>query len=220
MAREMHDVLGHALVLVSIKLEAAELLQNINPEEATKEIHATKEMVRQTMADLRASLAELRSTGSDTPNKALASALEEWATTTAKQGNFSVTCHFDTDAAGLPVAAQDVLWRVGQEAMLNVLKHARATTATLRLYYKAGKVQLEISDNGIGIPHLAEGTAKLETAGHYGVRGMRERLEAVGGELSFSTNYDGHGTRLIASIPIEYVEPRTEWQTRTPSQVS
>jgi signal transduction histidine kinase len=212
MAREMHDVLGHALVLVSIKLEAAELLQNINPAQATQEIRATKEMVRQTMADLRGSLAELRSTGSDTPNKPLQSALEEWATNTAKQGDFAITFSFDTDGTNLPVAVQDTLWRIGQEAMLNVLKHARATKATLKLYHKAGKINLEVTDNGIGIPHLSDGTANLETAGHYGVRGMRERLEAVGGDLSFTTNYDGFGTRLIAAIPLEYEENSAQWR--------
>ena len=61
MAREMHDILGHALVLVSVKLEAAQRLQAVDQERANQEFNAVKDLVRQSMCDLRKSLADLRS---------------------------------------------------------------------------------------------------------------------------------------------------------------
>ena len=75
MAREMHDVLGHALVLVAVKIEAAQRLQAVDPVRATAELDATKELVRQSMTDLRVSLADLRSPALEADDQPLTQAL-------------------------------------------------------------------------------------------------------------------------------------------------
>jgi hypothetical protein len=59
----------------------------------------------------------------------------------------------------------------------------------------------------VGIPHLADGTARLEGEGHYGVRGMRERLEALGGRLTVRPNRDGRGTLVLAAVPLPPAQP-------------
>jgi signal transduction histidine kinase len=202
MAREMHDVLGHALVLVAVKIEAAQRLQTVNPERAANELEATKELVRQSMTDLRASLAELRSPALADANRPLAQALQEWAARTAGEGHFAIECNFGPDLEKLPVPVQDVLWRVGREAVLNIVKHARAKNVELNLGRKDNQVLLSVADDGVGIPRLAEGQARLEIEGHYGMRGMRERLETLGGHLTVRPNPSGQGTLVLASIPL------------------
>jgi nitrate/nitrite-specific signal transduction histidine kinase len=59
-----------------------------------------------------------------------------------------------------------------------------------------------VSDDGVGIPHLAQGSARLEVEGHYGIRGMRERLEAFGGSLAITPGREGKGTMVLASVPL------------------
>lgn len=206
MAREMHDVLGHALVLVAVKIEAAQRLQSVNPERAANELEATKELVRQSMTDLRASLAELRSPALADVTKPLALALGEWATHTATEGHFTIECKFEPGLEKLPVPVQDVLWRVGREAVLNIVKHAHAKNVELNLCRKDNQVLLSVADDGVGIPRLAEGQARLESEGHYGMRGMRERLEALNGRLNVQPNPSGKGTLVLAVIPLPSLE--------------
>jgi signal transduction histidine kinase len=202
MAREMHDVLGHSLVLVAVKIEAAQRLQAVNPERAAEELESTKELVRQSMADLRASLADLRNPAFEADDKPLKEALQEWAERIAREGKFKVECDFEPGIETLPPAIQAALWRVGREAILNIVKHARATGAHVSLFRKDGEIYLTVMDDGVGIPHLAEGSARLEVEGHYGIRGMRERLEALGGHLRLTPGRDGKGTLVIATIPL------------------
>ncbi len=202
MAREMHDVLGHALVLVAVKIEAAQRLQAVDPQRAAAELEATKELVRRSMAELRASLADLRSPDFEAGSKPLGLALQEWATHIAEEGKFAIKYDLEPDSGNFPVPVQDALWRVGREAVLNVVKHARARNAELNLFTKDGEVFLTVSDDGVGIPHLADGNARLEVDGHYGVRGMRERVEGLGGHLTIKPGREGQGTMVIASVPL------------------
>ena len=207
MAREMHDGLGHALSLVAVKIEVAQRLQAVDPARAAAELEATKELVRHSMADLRASLADLRNPAFEADGQPLAPALEAWATRTAQEGGIALTCRFEPGAEVLPAPIQDALWRVGREAILNVVKHARARQAELNVFGKDGAIYLSVADDGVGIPHLADGTARLEIAGHYGLRGMRERLEALGGQLTIRPVREGRGTLVLASLPLPPAAP-------------
>ena len=209
MAREMHDVLGHALVLVAVKIEAAQRLQTIDPHRAAAELEATKELVRQSMADLRTSLADLRSPALEMEQRPVNQALTAWACQTAREGNFEVKCNFEDAAEHLPPPIQDTLWQVGREAVLNIVKHAAARQVELKLVCQEGQVRLSVLDDGIGIPHLAEGTARLEVEGHYGIRGMRERLENLGGRLEVQPGPHGTGTLLTATLPLPVSCPET-----------
>ncbi|HYO50162.1 MAG TPA: sensor histidine kinase [Chloroflexia bacterium] len=206
MAREMHDVLGHALSLVAVKIEAAQRLQAVDPDRASAELDATKDLVRQSMSDLRASLADLRSPTFEVGAKPLSQALQEWSARTAKEGGFSIEYDFEPGVDALPAPIQDALWRVGREAVLNVMKHARAKRVEINAFQKDGKAYLSVGDDGVGIPHLAEGSARLEVEGHYGLRGMRERLEALGGQLAVKPGRDGHGTLVLANVPLPPTE--------------
>jgi signal transduction histidine kinase len=207
MAREMHDVLGHALVLVAVKIEAAQRLQAVDPARAAAELEATKELVRQSMADLRVSLADLRSPALEADDQPLAHALGAWAERTAKAGGLALEYTFEPGLETLPAPIQDALWRVGREAILNIVKHARAQQVAVHVFRKDGAVYLSVGDDGVGIPHLAEGAARLEVEGHYGIRGMRERLAALGGQLTIRPNSDGRGTLVLAQVPLPPAAP-------------
>jgi len=203
MAREMHDGIGHALALIAVKIEAAQRLQSLDPARASAELDATKELVRESMRGLRASLADLRSPALDGADQPLGRALRGWAESMALESGFSIECSFEPGLDTLPAPVQDALWHVGREAVLNIVKHAGARSVALRVFCKEGDVYLTVSDDGMGIPHLAEGSARLEVSGHYGIRGMRERLETLGGWLTIRPKPDGHGTMVLAGIPYD-----------------
>lgn len=194
LAREMHDSLGHALVLIAIKIEAAQRLQAVDPARATAEWEDTKSLVRSTMTDLRNSLAGLRLPALE--EQPLSEALAGLACDMGRRTGVHVSCSVADEAEALDRALQEALYRVGQEALANVAKHARATHASLALSLRDGTAVLEVSDDGVGLAAAAR-----NGGAHYGVMGMRERLEPLGGVLTLGPRPQG-GTLLRASVPV------------------
>lgn len=195
LAREMHDSLGHALVSISIKLEAARLLATVDADRATVELEETTALVRSTMTELRHSLAGLRPAALE--EQPLGCALAELAREMEQRTGIAASCAVDEQAALLDRDAQEALYRVGQEALTNVAKHAHATHVALALNLQDGQAILEVSDDGVGL-----GAAARQGGGGYGVTGMRERLEALGGVLTLGPR-PGGGTMLRARVPAE-----------------
>lgn len=198
LAREMHDSLGHALVLIAIKIEAAQRLQEIDPGRATLEWEETKALVRSTMGELRSSLAGLRLPALE--EQSFSSAIDNLTQHLAADGNPGVAVFVHAGADALPRPAQQVLYRVAQEGLANVAKHARARHVSVAVEVTDGAALLEICDDGVGLDGAAH-----SGGGHYGVMGMRERVEALGGALTLGPAAGG-GTRLHARVPIEEVE--------------
>lgn len=194
LAREMHDSLGHALVLIAVRIEAAQRLQAVDPVRATAELEETKALVRATMADLRSSLAGLRLPALD--EQPFGAALAELAGGLGHHGGISVEVAIADEADALDRAAQEALYRVAQEALANVAKHARARRVGLTLALCEETALLEVCDDGVGL-----GAVPRPEGGHYGVVGMRERVEALGGVLTLGPRPDG-GTLLRASVPL------------------
>ena len=106
----------------------------------------------------------------------------------------------------VPAAVQSAGFRIVQEALTNVARHAHAATARVGVHRVAGAVVIEVVDDGIGVPH-ANGhlNGDPETDGN-GVRGMRERASALGGTLDVSPG-DGGGWRVRAWLPVQAAEP-------------
>jgi signal transduction histidine kinase len=125
LARDLHDSLGHALVAISVQLEAIQRLYRVDPERAHAQVDTLKDATRAAMDELRRSLQGLRAPGlGDRP---LADALRSLAVETGQQHNLEVACHIDpAPAAGLAPGVAEVLWRVAQEALTNVARHAQA----------------------------------------------------------------------------------------------
>jgi signal transduction histidine kinase len=191
LARDMHDGLGHALVALTVQLEAVQRLIAIDPSRAAAHIEELKTLTRQSMDELRRSLDGLRASGLG--DRALAPAVQALAVETGQRAQLETTCHVDDAANSLTPALAETLWRVAQEALTNIEKHAHARRAQIRLQAADSHIVLRVSDDGIGLPPNAEMLPR-----HYGLRGIRERVEGLGGTLTLTSN---GGTTVEARLP-------------------
>jgi signal transduction histidine kinase len=208
LAREMHDTIGHALVLAAVKLEAAQRLRPVNPERADHEIEVTKEVVRSTMSEMRATLANLRAPVNE--QAPVGEMLARRAREAGERASFHVSYQIAPDLCELPSQARETLYRIGTEALTNIEKHAHAREVSLCLMREGESISLRIEDDGVGLPALVTAGKRDEKAdasqpssqpGHYGITGMRERAEALGGKLII-TSSSGKGTKVEVDLPL------------------
>lgn len=205
LAREMHDTLGHALVLVSVKLEAALRLRARDPQRSDQELESTQEIVRESMKELRASIANLRSPALE--REPACRALSRYAREMGQRAGLRVSYDLHPDIEGLPETIEETLWKVGQEALTNVEKHAHAQNVLLHISRQDSQVLLKIADDGVGLPpdlcqHREENSVHYESPkDHYGLSGMLERVKNVHGELSIHANGD-YGTAVEVALPL------------------
>jgi two-component system, NarL family, sensor histidine kinase DesK len=187
-ARDLHDVLGHTLSVITLKSELAGKLIDRDPQRAGKEIREVEEISRQALSDVRDAIRGYRSKG-------LAAELAQ-AKCTLETAGVAVHCDASTTIK-LPPVHEGVLTMAVREAVTNVVRHAQANACSLRLEQQNGSCCLEIEDDGRG-GSPGEGN---------GLRGMRERVEMLGGTLT----RDSHaGTRLTITLPLKEVTPKTE----------
>jgi signal transduction histidine kinase len=194
LAREMHDNIGYALVAMNVKLEAAQLLYARDPARGDAELEATRALIRSTMTNLRRTLADLRAPIAEHGD--LPAALQQLAHETQARSGIELTCRITPNPPALPQTAREALWYVAREALANVEQHAAASSITLYLEAEHDGVRLQVVDDGSGIT-----PADLSRPKHYGVIGMRERLEAAGGTLHIERGASG-GTLVEAYMPI------------------
>ncbi len=194
LAREMHDSLGHALVLVNVKLEAAQRLYRVAPERGDAELEAVRGLVRETMAGLRHSLHDLRAPVA--PFHDLPAGLRRLCAEVSARSGLSVVARCDEAP---PPALAEPLWWIAREALANIERHARASHAAVELRRDGQGWLLLVSDDGVGVRQT-----DLRRPGHFGLLGMRERAEAVGGSLAVRRNPSG-GTLVEAYLPASMV---------------
>jgi two-component system sensor histidine kinase DesK len=187
-ARDLHDVLGHTLSVITLKSELAGKLIERDPQRAGKEIREVEQISRQALSDVRDAIRGYRSQG-------LVAELAQ-AKTTLETAGLTVQCDAATTVK-LPAVQESVLSLAVREAVTNVMRHAQARTCRMRLEQQNGSCRLEIQDDGCGCAN-GEGN---------GLRGMRERVEMLGGTLHRSTEA---GTTLTITLPLKEVVPRDE----------
>jgi two-component system sensor histidine kinase DesK len=178
-ARDLHDVLGHTLSVVILKSELASKLIGHDPERAASEIRDVEQISRQALAEVRNAIGGYRAGG-----------LEEElsrATSTLKTAGVVAECR--SVPMALSPAQETVLALAVREAVTNVVRHAYAKHCRLSLEPVDGNCLLEIADDG---------RSGSSTEGN-GLRGMRERVEALGGSLQRETKT---GTRLAILLPL------------------
>jgi two-component system, NarL family, sensor histidine kinase DesK len=186
-ARDLHDVLGHTLSVITLKSELAGKLIDRDPQRAGKEIREVEEISRQALSEVRDAIRGYRSRG-------LEAELAQ-AKLTLETAGLAVKC--DASRVALPALQEGVLLMAVREAVTNVVRHAQARNCSLRLEQQNGSCYLEIEDDGRGGPQ-GEGN---------GLRGMRERVEMLGGTLRRDSQT---GTRLTITLPLKDVTPKTE----------
>jgi signal transduction histidine kinase len=199
LARDLHDSLGHNLVTLTVQLEAAERLCGVDPGRAANLLTEMKELTRSSMEELRRSLAGLRTPGlGDRP---LRQAIQSLCGELSQRSGLKIDCQIHDGTEQLPPAVSETLWRVAHESLANAEKHAQAQSVRIDLQLQNGtstsrEAVLTVADNGIGLPPGAEATP-----GHFGLRGIRERVEGLGGAFSLGRNLP-RGTALGVRIPV------------------
>jgi two-component system NarL family sensor kinase len=192
LAREIHDTLAQGLTAIGLDLEGALRHLDGNPDRARERLERALSTTRDSLEEARRSVLDLRSAPLD--GRPLAVALDSLAHAFTMQTGVMVR----TIASGdldLTLRAESELFRIAQEALANVRKHARATEVEISVRATAREVVLAIRDNGIGIVPRREG------AGHHGILGMRERAKLLGGRLRVESR-PGSGTKVTARIPL------------------
>jgi two-component system sensor histidine kinase DesK len=187
-ARDLHDVLGHTLSVITLKSELAGKLIERNPERAAKEIREVEEISRQALSDVRDAIRGYRSQG-------LLAELAR-AKSTLETAGLSVQC----DAAAtinIPAMQESILSLAVREAVTNIVRHAQARNCRMRLEQQNGSCRFEITDDGRGW-NGNEGN---------GLRGMRERVEMVGGTLE---RIGASGTTVTITVPLKAPVMQTE----------
>jgi signal transduction histidine kinase len=150
------------------------------------------------MAEMRSLIFELRPESLAT--EGLVSALAKQVAATTARYAIEVTATLGEEPQA-PLPSKEALFRIGQEALHNVVKHARATRVDLRLASNGSALELEVTDNGIGFDPEAD------FAGHLGLRSMRERAARLGGELTIESS-PGGGVRVCARLPTQQAGPQ------------
>lgn len=192
LARDLHDSLGHSLVALSVQLEAIQRLYKVDPERASAQVDELKNLTRASMDELRRSLAGLRAPGLG--ERKLHEALQTLCVDAGQRAHLEIHCDADEHVNSLPPAHAETLWRAAQEALTNVERHAQARHVTVTLKVETHTALLTIQDDGRGFPPNAE-----NQSGHFGLRGMRERVEGLGGTLTLANN---NGSNLRVSLPL------------------
>jgi len=188
-AREIHDTIGHSLTVVNMQIETARALIASDSEKAAAFLGKAQAVTKKGLSDIRASVASLRSSPLD--GRSLADTFEELLETT-KSGGLETSFDLRGEPKKLPTATEAALYRSAQEALTNVRKHAEAKKVGLELSYaNEEKVTLSVADDGKGCS---------EIAGGFGIMGIRERIQLLDGDVTFSTS-PGEGFRLSVSIP-------------------
>jgi two-component system sensor histidine kinase DesK len=197
-ARDLHDLLGHTLTVIVLKSDLANRLFTTQPELAHREIAEVETTARKALAEVRQAVAGYRGDGLPAEITSARRAL-----TTA-----GVQLTTNIDYVSFSPTQANTLCLVLREAVTNVIRHAGATTCRLDLYRDGDSLIMQIEDNGSG---------ELGTEGN-GLRGMRERITAVGGTLQRQRSTGG-GTELTASLPLN-LPPTPSGQPSTDKQLS
>ncbi|MEM9564664.1 MAG: sensor histidine kinase [Actinomycetota bacterium] len=189
LAQELHDSLGHNLLACSIQLRNAAVQQHRDAEATTRAIDLAGRAVAEALADTRLSVDTIRTDGA---GFSLGAALPDLVTRAAPTA-MTVDLDLAGDHRALDQLTQITLYRVAQEALSNVVRHANAEAATIRTRVTPSTAVLEVSDDGDGFdPTSATGSAA-------GLQSIRERLARVGGRLDVATEKGG-GTTLTAVV--------------------
>ena len=195
LARELHDTLAHSLSATSVQLEAAQALWERNSASARAMLQGALDNVRSGLTEARRALQGLRA--SPLEDMDLAAAIVHLARSTAARANLRLDVNVPDTWRKLPLDQEQCVYRVAQEALSNVVRHAKATELRVSLEHADRDVMLTVADNGLGFE-----TGAVDTSAHLGLKGIRERIEMIGGRLRIETG-TGSGTMLSVTVPVE-----------------
>lgn len=193
LARELHDTLAHTLSALSVQLETAKAYFDIDSSAAKELIDRSLQATRSGLQETRLALKSLRAGPLD--DLGLLLALRKMSEESAAKAKLKLVISLPDQLESLSPDLEQAIYRVAQEAVSNVVHHANAQSLTLHLATVGdGGISLMVRDDGQGF-HVQKG----EEAGHFGLTGMRERAELVGGRLKVQSR-PGQGTTIALEI--------------------
>jgi ligand-binding sensor domain-containing protein/two-component sensor histidine kinase len=199
-AREIHDTLAQGFVAVSVQLEIVARQLATSGEAARLHLEQARVLVRSSLADARSSIWDLRGHSAEPQDRqdlaARLSSLADRLTATTP-----LKAHVQVNGAYRPLDRQveSELVRIGQEAVTNAVRHARAKHIGITLQFEEKRLRMTIHDDGRG---FATRPASSSTDGHFGITGMHERAEQIGGQLTVNSRA-GEGTEVCVEVEID-----------------
>jgi signal transduction histidine kinase len=198
-ARDIHDGLGHHLTVVGMQVQAARAVLGSDPDKADRLLGQAEEQARQALRSVRESVTALRE---PRPSEPLPQQLRTLAAEVAAAG-LPTSVDVEGDERRLDGDVQVALYRVAQEGLTNVRKHASAHAAAVRLCYLPEVVRLEVRDDGHGMDRGTRPGTDAENdrgSGGFGLIGIRERAERLGGSLTVESA-PGTGVAVRVELP-------------------
>jgi len=194
LARELHDSVAQTLYGLTLQAEAASRQLKVRQtEEVAGYLREIRESAQQTLQETRLLIFELRPPILE--EEGLASALRARLESVENRSGLKTQINLQ-ELGRLPSGIESGLYGISNEVLNNILKHAHASQIKVSLKNKAGKINLEISDNGIGFD-----LDSVEGHGGLGLKGMRERAEQINGDLQISSGKNG--TRVSVEVAYE-----------------
>ncbi|MEH2247815.1 sensor histidine kinase [Nostoc sp.] len=190
-AREIHDGLGHTLAAQTIQINNTLLFWESNNHKALTFLKQAKQLGAEALLEIRRSLSVLRS--NPLQGQSLKSAIEKLLTDFQQTTGIEPSCKIDLPYT-LPTEVNTALYRIVQESLTNICKHAQATSVTVGLLAHTGMIHLSIEDNGKGFNPTQNTTG-------FGLQGMRERAVALGAQLNLHSQL-GTGCCISVSLPL------------------
>lgn len=208
-AREVHDITAHSLSAVSIQAAAAERLIDRDPAAAKEAVATVRATARSALDDIRSMIGVLRHGDEvETAPAAGTDRLDDLVSYLRDAGVEALLDARSYDSSRVPAHVDMALFGIAREAATNIVRHAGARTAMLRLALEDGQARLVVEDDGCGgapVPSPDPATAATRAGGGHGIAGMAERVHLLGGAFSAGPKAGG-GFRVVASIPVRGTE--------------
>lgn len=193
LARDIHDSLGHYLTVISVLLGKAKAFREKNPAESEQSLDDARRLANEALQDVRESVKSLRT------SQELFSLEHSLPMLVARLQNEQLNINLEVTGKEEAFSKQSlmVLYRVAQESLTNVQRHSEADHVEIKLDFATRQIRLEVRDNGKGFDPT---NSIIKPGGSgYGLRGIQERLEMIGGEFSLHSQ-PGKGTCVVATI--------------------
>jgi signal transduction histidine kinase len=199
-ARELHDTLLQSFQGLLLRFQSASKLLPARPVEAKQRLDSALEQAAEAIAEGRDAVQGLRSSASETNDlvNGITAMGEDLTSDASALDSAAIDVEVEGDPRNLNPIVRDEAYRIAGEALRNAFRHAQARRITVEIRYDERQFRLRVRDDGKGID---EGTIRQAAdAGHFGLHGMRERAENVGGQLDVRSRPDS-GTEVELSIP-------------------
>jgi signal transduction histidine kinase len=195
MARDLHDVIGHSISVISLHADVAREAIGHNDEAARQALRHIRAATSETMRELRATVKALRTPTSAAADRSVASLMNLSALVeSATASGLSVDLQIEGEMSALPARVDTAAYRIVQESLTNVIRHADASRVTLMIAVDAQQLRLQFRDNGT--------TTLASVTPGSGIAGMSERARLLGGTLSVQPHPSG-GLEVNATLPMK-----------------